>query len=157
MEFYNTDLIERDGKVVEHFKSLGQGCALSPLLANLCLASVDKEMAERSEVYLRYSDDILVLGEGADETLEVLKERLKELGLELNPKKVQRMENEFTFLGGKVSKERVGVADKTWKKQKVEVKKRMKGKKGSRAAQKRCVQRLQKWLFYPTEGHCWSI
>lgn len=153
-KFYSTDLIEKNGNVVEHFKSLGQGCALSPLLANLCLASVDKEMAERSEVYLRYSDDILLLGEGADKTLEVLKERLKELGLELNPKKVQRVENEFTFLGGKVSRDRIQLSEKSWNKQKAAVRKRMKGKRGSRAEQKRCVKRLQKWLFHPTEGHC---
>lgn len=155
-QFYNTNLIERNGKVVEHFKSLGQGCAFSPLLANLCLASVDEELSDVCEVYLRYSDDILILGERADEALAILKERLSELSLELNPKKIQVLHKgeEFTFLGGKVSKERVGLSEKSWNKQKAAVRKRTKGKKGSRAEQKKCVKRLQKWLFHPMEGHC---
>ncbi len=155
-QFYNTDLIERNGKVVEHFKSLGQGCAFSPLLANLCLASVDEELSDMCEVYLRYSDDILILGERADEALAILKERLSELSLELNPKKVQVLHKgeEFTFLGGKVSRGRIRLSEKSWNKQKAAVRKCTKGKKGSRAEQKRCIGRLQKWLFGTIDGHC---
>lgn len=156
-KFYNTDLVEREGQVVEHFKSLGQGCAFSPLLANLCLASVDEEVGSLCSVYLRYSDDILVLGERSDEALELLKERLTEMGLSLNPKKIQRIEGgeEFTFLGGKVCRDWVRLSEKSWSKQKAVVRRiAKKRKRGSRAAQKNCVQALKRYLLSEEGGYC---
>jgi len=156
-EFYNTNFIIRNGKTVEHYKSLGQGCAFSPLLANLCLAEVDAELSEMCEVYLRYSDDILMLGERADEALVVLKQRLGELGLELNPKKIQKLEKdkEFTFLGGKICKDWVRFSEKSWEKQKAVVRRITKDKKrGSRTVQRNCIKRLKKYLFSEVNGHC---
>lgn len=156
-DFYNTDVIIRDGKPVRHFKSLGQGCAFSSLLANLCLAEVDEEMFSMCEVYIRYSDDILMLGNKADEALAVLKERLADLGLQLNPKKVQGIHagSAFTFLGGKICNEQIHLSNKVWASQKKAVRKiTRRGKRGSRALQRKAVKNIQKYFIGKSGSYC---
>lgn len=157
-DFYHTNLIERNGQTVEHYKSLGQGVAFSPLLANLCLYSVDEELSGVCQVYKRYSDDILLLGDKADEALQVLKERLAGLGLTLNPKKVQKLsgKEEFTFLGGKVCKDWVHLSDRSWQRRKTAVKGIVKkyGKRGSRSAQRKAVKKLQEYFLREVDGYC---
>lgn len=147
-EFYNTDEIIRDGKICRHFKSLAQGCSFSALLANICLRDIDAAMTKMCSTYLRYSDDILILGESADDALKFLTESLSGFGLSLNPKKIQKIfpDDEFTFLGGRVCSRWVHVSEKSMIKQKKEIR-RIVGKchkAGSRAVQKQAVRRLQK-------------
>lgn len=157
-DFYNTDLIQRDDRTVEHFKSLGQGCAFSPLLANLCLADVDEALSGICDVYLRYSDDILMLGRRANESLRVLEEKLSNLELSLNPKKVLRIcdNTEFTFLGGRVCRDWIRMSEKSWRKQKKAVKRMVRkyGKKGNRDAQRKTVNALKRYFLGVSGGYC---
>lgn len=157
-DFYNTDLIIRDGMYVPHFKSLGQGCAFASLLANLWLAVVDEELSAMCTVYIRYSDDILMLGPEADKALEVLKARLSAAGLELHPAKVERIaeDTEFTFLGGRISRGRVRMSKKTRDKLKKEVRKIVEKyrRRGDRNAQKKIVNRLKKFFLGKSQGYC---
>lgn len=74
-----------------------QGSALSPLLANLYLRSVDAALdalgEERGFAYLRYSDDFCILGrnEGAlNDALHALADGLAALGLRLSARKTRR-------------------------------------------------------------------
>ncbi len=157
-KFYNDDRVEKDGILVPHFKSLAQGCSFSSLLANLCLASIDEEVGNLCKVYLRYSDDILMLGECADEALALLQERLSSIGLSLNPKKVERIsEKPFVFLGGIVCKDWVRMAEKSKKKAKTNVRSitRKYGKAGSRKAQRNVVKQLNRFLYGSSSNkHC---
>lgn len=157
-KFYNDDRIEKDGTIIPHFKSLAQGCSFSSLLANLCLASIDEEVGNLCKVYIRYSDDILMLGEQADEALALLQERLSSIGLSLNPKKVERIsEKPFVFLGGIVCKDWVRMAEKSKKKAKAGVRSITKkyGKVGSRKAQRNVVKQLNRFLYGDSDDkHC---
>lgn len=86
----NSYIDGKTNKKVEKFLSIMPGCALSSFMANYVLGTVDSIMSEECDFYSRYSDDILI---GADSKLKleylerVLSDKLKELGLYINPKK----------------------------------------------------------------------
>jgi RNA-directed DNA polymerase len=88
-----------------------QGGVISPLLANLYLDRLDKEVNERKELkarMVRYADDFVILarvGQGAA-LLERLKRWLKNRGLTLNEKKTRLVDirqEAIKFLGFSVS------------------------------------------------------
>lgn len=93
---------ERDRQV--SVRGLPLGLPLSPLFANLYLAPVDHWMEELTSCYVRFGDDILVLGDSMPE-LEALHSRLSAalnaLGLSLKEAKTRFgvTEEGFTFLG----------------------------------------------------------
>lgn len=68
--------------------------------------------------------DFLLLGPQASKAYERLKAGLEDLGLSLNPGKVVKIDRDsvFDFLGGKVCRQWVHLADKSMKKQKKAVK-----------------------------------
>lgn len=145
-EYYHDNRVIRDGKVIPKYKSLGQGCAFSVLLANLVLAELDEEIAKEADVYYRYSDDILVMGENCDELLQRIESKLSSYGLEIKPEKMKRVgDGPFDFLGGRVSTKGIGLTKKHREKFKKTVRKLCSGK--GRKAQKAAVKKLQSWLF----------
>ena len=76
-------------------KGTPQGGVISPLLANLFLHYVfDKWIEKRDSTinYSRYADDVIVHCRSqshAEQTLKAIRERMKEVGLELHPKKTK--------------------------------------------------------------------
>jgi group II intron reverse transcriptase/maturase len=75
--------IMANGAVVERVEGTPQGGPLSPLLANVLLDEVDKELEKRGLCFVRYADDLNVYvgsrraGEDAMQTLRRLYARLK--------------------------------------------------------------------------------
>lgn len=154
LDFYSDNRIIKDGEEIYHYKSLCQGCSFSSLLANLVLYDVDKKMSEIAEVYYRYSDDILILDDNAEELLSILKEELDKLGLKLNPKKVERINGEFTFLGGKITKDYIHWSDRKRERLKKKIRHICKsGKVGDRKSQRSIVRRINHMLFDETDGY----
>jgi group II intron reverse transcriptase/maturase len=49
-----------DGVVIERYEGTPQGGPLSPLLANMLLDEVDKELEKRGHAFVRYADDLNV-------------------------------------------------------------------------------------------------
>jgi len=72
-----------NGVVVERVEGTPQGGPLSPLLANVLLDEVDKELEKRGHAFVRYADDCNVYvrsrraGEDVMETLRRLYARLR--------------------------------------------------------------------------------
>ena len=58
--FINSGIIE-DGSPVYSSAGIHQGGPLSPLLANIMLNELDKELAMRRENFVRYADDMMIL------------------------------------------------------------------------------------------------
>ena len=115
-DYYNDDLImDEEGNLIRKYKSLCQGCAPSAFFANVILRDVDEVMDQICSVYYRYSDDILILGERADEALAVLGALLETKGLSINLKKVEQIssDNWFTFLGCKIRGNYVSLGKKS--------------------------------------------
>jgi group II intron reverse transcriptase/maturase len=92
-----------DGVVVERYEGTPQGGPLSPLLANVLLDEVDKELERRGHAFVRYADDLRVFvgsqraGERVIRSLAVLFGKLR---LQINKTKsaVDRALNR-SFLG----------------------------------------------------------
>lgn len=80
----------RDEPPAARSAGLLQGSPLSPLLANLFLASVDQGLADAGLRFIRFADDILILTPGHDEAAQaqaLLGAQLSPLGLSLNEAK----------------------------------------------------------------------
>ena len=84
-----------------------QGAVISPLLGNVYLDGLDKEMAARGHRMVRYADDFVVLcrtGEEAEAAYRALVAWVTSAGLELHPDKThvgdcRRRGDGFEFLG----------------------------------------------------------
>jgi group II intron reverse transcriptase/maturase len=92
-----------NGVTVERHEGTPQGGPLSPLLANVLLDEVDKELEQRGLVFARYADDLNVYTgsrRAANDAMATLKRRFARLRLQVNEAKsmVARVW-ERTFLG----------------------------------------------------------
>lgn len=89
-KYYHADLcFDYNGELIEHYQSLKQGCAVASFLADAVLYPIDKEISGMDVYYVRYSDDLLVVGRCHDEAFQIVKAMLIEMGMTLNPKKVE--------------------------------------------------------------------
>ncbi len=82
--------IMADGVVVERHEGTPQGGPLSPLLANVLLDEVDKELERRGHAFVRYADDcnVYVRSERAGHrVLAALRQQYAKLRLRLNEEK----------------------------------------------------------------------
>ncbi|MGH8897362.1 MAG: group II intron reverse transcriptase/maturase [Egibacteraceae bacterium] len=82
--------IMADGVVVERHEGTPQGGPLSPLLANVLLDEVDRELEKRGLVFARYADDLNVYTgsrRAADDAMATLKRLFARLRLQVNEAK----------------------------------------------------------------------
>lgn len=101
-KFYHQNLcFDLEGNLVEHYFSLGQGVATASWLANAILYNIDEEINKMNVYYVRYSDDLLLIGKDWQKAEVRLRELLAEKELVLNPKKVEVLKKDkfFKFLG----------------------------------------------------------
>ena len=85
-------------------RGLAQGCALSPLLANLVLAGVDERVLDAGFALVRYADDMVIAAGSRDEAWEavrVVSDAVEQVGMSLGAEDTQVMsfDEGFTFLG----------------------------------------------------------
>ena len=125
-----------DGKLAKRRKGVPQGSPLSPLLSNIMLKELDKEIERRGFKYVRYADDFSIYTKSdsaarkiGNEIYLFLKNKLK---LPINREKsgIRKPVN-FTILGygfvptyvkGEKGKYQLVVAEKSWKKLKTKIK-----------------------------------
>jgi RNA-directed DNA polymerase len=96
--------VKVDGKVKPTTEGVPQGGPLSPLLANIVLDDLDKELERRGHRFVRYADDFLIFVKSRHAALRVgrsvvrfLKQRLK---LEINQQKSRVVRaNKCEYLG----------------------------------------------------------
>lgn len=101
-KYYHADLcFDYNGELIEHYQSLKQGCAVASFLADAVLYPIDKEISNMDVYYVRYSDDLLVVGKAWNDAFEIVKAKLNEMGMSLNPKKVETVYKDkwIKFLG----------------------------------------------------------
>jgi RNA-directed DNA polymerase len=128
--------IEINGKLTKRRKGVPQGSPLSPLLSNIMLNELDKEMERRGLLYVRYADDFSIYTKSEHSARKIgntiylfLKNKLK---LPINREKsgIRKPVN-FTILGygfvptyvkGDKGKYQLIVSEKSWKSIKLKIK-----------------------------------
>jgi group II intron reverse transcriptase/maturase len=128
--------IKIDGKLIKRKKGVPQGSPLSPLLSNIMLHELDKELEKRNHRYVRYADDFSIYTKSKKAARRVgnsiylfLKNKLR---LPINreksgirrPMQFQLLGHKFvfTYKKGDKGKYQVVVVDKKWKTLKQELK-----------------------------------
>ena len=102
--------LKKDGSLEPKRIGLYQGSGIAPVLSNIYLQEFDREMEQLSRVYVRYSDDILILGESREALANVrdaLRIKLERRGLTLNEEKTQMQSAQegVDFLGYRLTAE----------------------------------------------------
>lgn len=128
--------IKINGKLLKRRKGVPQGSPLSPLLSNILLHQLDKEMSRRGHKFVRYADDFSIYCKShnqAKATRVVIEKFLKnKLKLTINEEKSGiRKPSNFTLLGfgfvpvynkGSKNQYQLVVAEKAWKNLKMRLK-----------------------------------
>ena len=101
-KYYHCDLyFDENNNLQRKYQSLKQGCAVASWLADVLLYDLDEELSRLNGYYVRYSDDMLFIGDDYEKAMSVLQLRLGEMSMTLNPKKVEYLTSDmwFKFLG----------------------------------------------------------
>lgn len=94
-----------EGKFHDVKSGTPQGGVISPILANTYLNELDWTLEEHGIRFVRYADDFLVFAkseEAIQKASRIVKEKLKELGLEISKEKTKVVnfdDDDFDFLG----------------------------------------------------------
>ena len=101
-KYYHTDLcFDINGNLIEHYQSLKQGCAVASFLADAVLYHIDKAICKLPGYYVRYSDDLMYIGNKYEKAFKLVKTMLEDMNMTLNPKKVEQVHKDrwVKFLG----------------------------------------------------------
>ena len=101
-KYYHTDLcFDFNGNLIEHYQSLKQGCAVASFLADAVLYHIDEVISMLPGYYVRYSDDLMYIGNEYGTAFQLVKTMLENMGMTLNPKKVEQIHKDkwVKFLG----------------------------------------------------------
>lgn len=96
------------------YHGLKQGCAVSSWLANVVLYKLDCILSDLKGVYVRYSDDILFIGERYEEATQLIESFLRSRKLVLNKAKTINLhrDNFFPFLGYDIKENQITLSKK---------------------------------------------
>jgi hypothetical protein len=126
-KYYHTDLcFDINGDLIEKYQSLKQGCSTASFLANAVLYPIDNTVSKMNVYYVRYSDDLLALGNDWRKAFEVIKTMLNDMEMELNPRKVEVLTKDkwFKFLGFNIKGNQITLSKSRLKTFQKEVEKR---------------------------------
>ena len=101
-KYYHTDLcFDFNGELIEMYQSLKQGCAVASFLADAVLYHLDDTVSMLPGYYVRYSDDLLYVGNEWGAAFPIVKSILEDMNMTLNPKKVEQVYKDrwVKFLG----------------------------------------------------------
>lgn len=101
-KYYHSDwYFDTDNTLRNSYQSLKQGCSVASWLADVLLFHIDEMLSKMGGYYVRYSDDMLFVGEDYPKAMDVLTSELAKMEMKLNPKKVEYLSKTrwFKFLG----------------------------------------------------------
>ena len=120
-KFLKSGVME-DGVFKKTVKGTPQGGVISPLLANIVLDVLDKELAAHGYIFVRYADDFLVMAKstsGIEKAFEVVRAVIEDklqLQLSLENTKITSFAKGFDFLGFHFSKGSITIRTKSMEK-----------------------------------------
>ena len=156
-KYYHTDLcFDINGDLIEKYQSLKQGCSTASFLANAVLYPIDDAVSKMNVYYVRYSDDLLALGDNWQEAFEVIKQMLGDMEMELNPRKVEiLMKNKwFKFLGFNIKGSQITLSKNRLKSFQKEIEKRT--IKSKNITPKRAINQVNSYLYKGDGTYSWA-
>lgn len=154
--YHNNTVIDMEKKTIQKYSSLRQGCAVAAFLADAALYDMDAALSEMNVFYVRYSDDILVLGKNWKEGYKLLQKKLAEKELTLNPKKVEFLDKDhwFKFLGFTMKNDQISLSKNRIKKFQKEIERRTIRSKSHNA--KQILHAVNAFLYKGFQGYSWA-
>lgn len=154
--YHDNTVIDMEKKTIEKYSSLRQGCAVAAFLADAVLYDMDAALSEMNVFYVRYSDDILVLGKSWKEGYKLLQKKLAEKELTLNPKKVEFLDKDhwFKFLGFTMKNDQISLSKNRIKKFQKEIERRTIRSKDKNP--KQILHNVNAFLYKGFQGYRWA-
>lgn len=156
-KYYHTDtVIDINKELIEKYSSLRQGCAIAAFLADSVLFDIDDTISKLDVYYVRYSDDILIIGKEWKKGYEILKTMLAEKSLVLNPKKVEILSKDrwFKFLGFTIKDDKISLSKSRIKSFQKEIEKRT--VQGKNRDERQIVNAVYHYLYKGCGEYSWA-
>lgn len=157
-KYYHSDLcFDPDGKLIEHYQSLKQGCAVASYLADCVLFHIDKKLYTMCDgYYVRYSDDILYIRDNYLEGMNILNEELNKMEMQLNPKKVEFLDKDhwFKFLGFMIKGDQITLSKSRVKDFQKEIESRTIKKRNT--TKTKAVNSVNRYLYKGNGKYSWA-
>ena len=156
-KYYHTDLcFDFNEELIEHYQSLKQGCSVASFLADAVLYHLDDTVSKLKVYYVRYSDDLLVLGKEWQKAFDVIKTILSEMEMTLNPKKVEvvRKDRWIKFLGFNIKGNQITLSKNRVKSFQKEIEKRT--IKQRNITLKRAINQVNSYLYKGDGTYSWA-
>jgi len=156
-KYYHTDLcFDINGDLIKQYQSLKQGCAIASFLADAVLYPIDKTVSELGVYYVRYSDDLLALGDNWRKAFDVIKAMLNEMEMELNPKKVEILSKDkwFKFLGFNIKGNQITLSKSRLKSFQKEIEKRTINQR--KITLNRAINQVNSYLYKGDGTYSWA-
>ena len=156
-KYYHTDLcFDVNGDLIEKYQSLKQGCATASYLANAVLYPIDSAVSKMNVYYVRYSDDLLALGNDWQKAFKVIQQMLGEMEMELNPRKVEVLTKDkwFKFLGFNIKGDQITLSKNRVKRFQKEIEART--IKQRNITPKRALNQVNSYLYKGDGTYSWA-
>ena len=156
-KYYHCDLyFDEDNRLQCRYQSLKQGCAVASWLADVLLYGLDDELSQMNGYYVRYSDDMLFVGEDYEQAMNTLQTRLEEKSMKLNPKKVEYLTavQWFKFLGFSIKGSMISLSSSRIKTFQKEIERRTIRKPGISLA--KAVNSVNNYLYKGNGEFSWA-
>lgn len=156
-KYYHSDLYFDENNTLESkYQSLKQGCAVASWLADVLLYDLDDELSRMNGYYVRYSDDMLFIGEDYEKAMGVLELRLADMQMKLNPKKVEYLTGDqwFKFLGFSIKGEMISLSSSRIKTFQREIERRTIRKPGITLS--KAINSVNRYLYKGNGEFSWA-
>ena len=156
-KYYHTDLcFDFKGELITHYQSLKQGCAVASFLADAVLYKLDNAVSMLPGYYVRYSDDLLYIGEEWGSAFQTVKSILADMEMTLNPKKVEQVyKNKWVkFLGFNIKGDKITLSKSRVKSFQKEIEKRTIKQRNISAT--RALNQVNSYLYKGDGTYSWA-
>ena len=156
-KYYHTDLcFDVNGDLIEKYQSLKQGCSVASFLADVVLYPIDQAVSELNVYYVRYSDDLMALGENWSIAFDTVKDMLSIMQMTLNPKKVEPVYKDrwVKFLGFNIKGSQITLSKNRLKSFQKEIEKRT--IKSKNITPKRAINQVNSYLYKGDGTYSWA-
>ena len=156
-KYYHTDLcFDINGNLIEHYQSLKQGCSIASFLADAVLYHLDEVVSMLPGYYVRYSDDLMYIGNEWGSAFQVVKSILASMEMTLNPKKVEQIYKDkwVKFLGFNIKGNQITLSKSRVKTFQKEIESRT--IKQREISMRRAINQVNNYLYKGDGKYSWA-